>query len=245
MECVNQIYVKRTGFFVRCGKCYPCLDYKHKGWQVRLQSELKLSKSSYFVTITFDQANYPDPDSLDKAKEEITLFLKRLRHDPFATDIKYYLVAEYGNLTKRLHYHALLFNLEGSILQVQKNLERIWNKGLIHIGTVTPGSINYVTDYILKNDMSQCYRAMSKGIGLGYVTDRKIKYHQDSMNSSIKTNDGTYPMPRYYSTRIYSPDQRKELYDKNLTRIESFDPWARSNKERNIKNRLNHKKTKK
>lgn len=243
MECVNQIFIKKIGFTVPCGKCYPCLERKHNDWQVRLQYELRSSKTAYFLTFTFDDNNYPVPDTLDQAKRIITLFIKRIRHEKRFEGLRYFIVAEYGLKTHRLHYHGLMFNLNGSMVAVQSEMEQLWKNGMVHIGTVEPGSINYVTDYILKNDSSQVYRTFSKGIGKSYISDKIISYHQNNLQSQVRTPFGNYSMPRYYKKKIFTDNQLKEIYERESTRIKDEKPFTRINKENYIRQKLTRKKS--
>lgn len=64
---------------------------------------------------------------------------------------KYFSCGEYGDIFHRPHYHVILWsstlNFSGSD---EEYIKKSWQNGFIKIGTVTEGSINYVTGYVLK-----------------------------------------------------------------------------------------------
>ena len=51
---VPQIKDERAKYVpVGCGKCMECLKQKARGWQVRLQEELRNNRTALFVTFSF------------------------------------------------------------------------------------------------------------------------------------------------------------------------------------------------
>ena len=116
---------------IPCGKCIGCrLEYSRQ-WANRCMLELQYHKSSYFVTLTYDDEHVPigyyaDP-STGEAKESMTLrkrdfqlFMKRLRKQT-GQDLRFFMAGEYGSQTFRPHYHAIIFGLELDDLQFWKN----------------------------------------------------------------------------------------------------------------------------
>jgi len=117
-----------------------------------------------FITLTYADEHLPYGHTL--VKRDFQLFMKRLRkeHDLNNEDakIRFFHCGEYGETTKRPHYHAILFgidfadkkkhseNARGEILYKSSTLDRIWGKGHCLIGAVTPESCGYVARYILK-----------------------------------------------------------------------------------------------
>jgi len=115
--------------------------------------ETQLHESSYFVTLTYDKA----PRELDHA--DFQLFMKRLRkkHGP----IRFYMCGEYGDTTNRPHYHACLFGLHlsdlelyseagGNRLYTSETLSAVWTHGYCTIGQITMESAQYVASYCVK-----------------------------------------------------------------------------------------------
>lgn len=221
MKCLNPIFIRKGNLSVPCGKCVACRENLLNSWTARLLNEVNSSLTAYFFTLTFNDENYPVENTENKAKLEIQQFFKRLRRKieiKFNQDdikpIKYYAVGEYGNQTKRFHFHALIYNIPGSMVASQKLVEDTWGNGFVHIGKVQPGSVKYILDYLIKNEDSM--RLISKGLGVEYVTENKIKFHQDNLNCQVTTNGFKYPMHRYYKDRIFTQEQKKKI-------VESFE----------------------
>jgi hypothetical protein len=79
--------------------------------------------------------------------------------------IRFWGCGEYGSKSGRAHYHVILFNIKiydkepdpqqpishsGEKQYFSETLQKIWGKGRISFGTVTPESCNYVARYTLK-----------------------------------------------------------------------------------------------
>ena len=161
---------------VPCGQCIGCrLEYKRQ-WALRCVHEASLYKHNSFLTLTYNDDNLPDGGTL--VKEHWQEFMKALRQWRVRTcpgckgegkdcmecesrRIRFYMVGEYGEDKQRPHYHALLFNLDFAdkygirrskrhLVYGSPQVEKIWQKGDIYLGTVTPASAQYVTGYITK-----------------------------------------------------------------------------------------------
>ena len=151
--------------------------------------------------------------TLDKA--DLQKFWKRLRKTQ-KSKIKYYAVGEYGEKKKRPHYHAIVFNIENV-----NQLADVWQKGDVHVGTVSGDSIGYTAGYVNKgkiipqfkgDDRIKEFSVMSKGLGKNYLTDQIIKYHKKDIERNYVTLDGNVrvALPRYYRDRIYSDFEKKQ-----------------------------------
>lgn len=107
---------------IPCGKCVGCrLEYS-KQWANRCMLELQYHDSAYFVTLTYNdfavpKSYYPDPEtgeaqqSLTLSKRDWQLFMKRLRFQHSADNLRFFMCGEYGPSTYRPHYHAIIFGL--------------------------------------------------------------------------------------------------------------------------------------
>lgn len=167
------------GLEVPCTKCVPCKKRRIQDWVFRMMQEEKVSSSSFFVTLTYDEQHLP----YTKCKyptlkiSDIQNFIKRLRKlniiaykkykyfktpeskrqstyriDCINKPIRYYAVGEYAPLHKRPHYHLIIFNLEN-----ENSIPIAWTCpisrvliGNVHCGQVTQQSITYTTKYIDK-----------------------------------------------------------------------------------------------
>lgn len=193
MECFGPISIPRPGgngsadrLTVPCGLCAACLNRIRSGWAARLQAEWKHSKTSYFVTLTYNDDHLPlmiDDDgqcqpTLDKS--QIQRFLKRLRKanekayfrstikekmplTHFGLKIRYFLIGEYGTKTGRPHYHLLIFGLPGNLDTTNYLIKEAWKEkglsiGTCYIGSVSDQSINYVAGYVINPKESEQLR---------------------------------------------------------------------------------------
>lgn len=220
---------------VPCGKCYQCLNSKRDEWTFRLENEQKVSNTSLFLTLTYDQENVPliavplDNYRTVKVptlkKEDLQSFIKNLRHhqkrkskDPIT--LRYYAVGEYGTKYQRPHYHLILFNLNKNSI---KHLDKIWKKGRIDVGTATTAAIKYVTKYVINKDKETSkkigreveFATMSRRPGLGEnYTHSFIDYHRETAQLRVRMNNGTFiPLPRYYREKMFSKDEWKKYLD--------------------------------
>lgn len=126
-----------------CGKCYPCLAKRKRLWATRLLLEQLLHESSFFVTLTYDEEHVPCDGSV--CVRAAQRFLKRLREKMAPAKLRYFIVGEYGDVTWRPHYHAVLFGLRDPSL-----VKESWTLGFCHIGQLTAQSAAYVVSYTVK-----------------------------------------------------------------------------------------------
>lgn len=205
-------------FALPCGKCISCrLEYGRQ-WAVRCLHESKMHERNSFITLTYDDSHLKSPKLI---YEDWQLFMKKLRKTQDAP-IGCLVTGEYGDKTKRPHWHALLFNYEprdgtpirttdlGHKVYSSQNLTDLWGKGLTEYGSITLQSASYCARYALKKlthgfDGSHEYEPISKksskhAIGKTYLE----KHHLDIFNSGfvlLDQPDGTKvkcPIPRYY-----------------------------------------------
>lgn len=119
-----------------------CRVAKRREWTARLVLEAMSHQENAFVTLTFNEENYPKDGSV--CVRDMQLWLKRLRElvGPF----RYCVTGEYGEQTWRAHYHALLFGVSPSL----EALNASWKFGWTQKGTVTLASAGYVAAYTIK-----------------------------------------------------------------------------------------------
>lgn len=209
---------------VPCGKCVACLINKRWDWTFRLQEEHKVSRSSHFVTLTYDAKHLRTNYSL--CKRDLQLYIKRLRKRDETTRIRYYAVGEYGSKSGRPHYHLLLFN------SVEQDIRSAWvdsrgvGIGIVHVGKVLPASIAYVTKYMIQKEnypdgMEKPFATMSRRYGIGghYLSDDMVSWHRaDDRNYTVRPGNIKGRLPRFYKDKIwYKPADRERISAKALT----------------------------
>lgn len=117
--------------------------------------EASLHEANSFVSLTYAKA----PVGL--VPRDLELFWKRLRRHLSPLRISYFACGEYGELTRRPHYHACIFGWwpsdavrhgsgGGNPLYRSATLEELWGHGHCPFGTVTFESAQYVAGYISK-----------------------------------------------------------------------------------------------
>lgn len=188
--------------YLPCGKCIGCrLDYSRM-WMARISKEASLYPNNAFLTLTYNPKNLPIKETINTetgelitgnplVKKHVQQFIKKLRREYEyhfnKKGIRYYACGEYGGRTRRPHYHIALFNTDttafgdikvigtnqqGDALYTSEKIEKIWGKGFITIGDLTPQSAAYIARYMLKKqkgDGKEWYYE-SQGIISEYTT---------------------------------------------------------------------------
>lgn len=127
---------------------------------MRCVHEASLHEENAFITLTYDDDHLPVGGTLKK--DDWQRFAKRLRKYFKGRKIKYFHCGEYGERTKRPHYHALLFGVDfsdkvafkksadGSTIYTSETLSRLWPAGFCTTGAVTFESAAYCARYVMK-----------------------------------------------------------------------------------------------
>jgi hypothetical protein len=209
MGCVKMIHLK-SGDVVPCGKCGLCLRSKRNAWSFRLRQEAKCSSHNYFVTLTYSQQNVPKDDKKQNVlcKADLQKYFKRLRKD--VGKIRYYAVGEYGGVTKRPHYHLIVF----ASREISADISANWSSGYVDIKRLSGGSIHYVTKYVIDKKLTSksvkpfSVMSLKPAIGSAYL-DFAIKYLAPSLRMMVRLDGIPIALPRYYKDRIYTPKQKQ------------------------------------
>lgn len=233
-----------------CGQCIGCrLDYSLE-WAQRIMHEKTLHQSSWFITLTYNDENLPISQTIDNETgeyfENSTLmpkhlqdFLKRLRDHQerdFNKKIRFFACGEYGDQSRRRHYHAIIFGLEipdltpykisanKDIIYSSNYIGNIWGKGFVTVGEVTTESRAYVRRYIMKKQkgfLAEDYKVLKiepeftrmsrkPGIGRDYYEAHKDMFELDEV--FMKKKNGTIKLkPARYYEKKYDLENPKEL----------------------------------
>lgn len=226
-------FVKLNGvsFQLPCGKCIECrLEYARE-WAVRCVHESKMHENNAFITLTYDDEHLESPKLI---YSDFQKWMKKIRKGPYidprgrlryaypdgknAPAIGVMVVGEYGEKTKRPHWHAIVFNWappdgvylysneRGDKSYTSEILSKTWGKGRAEFGEVTFQSAGYCARYSAKKlvhgrDESHEFHPISKksskhAIGKKYLE----KFWPDIFNSGeIRLSDGSScSIPRYY-----------------------------------------------
>jgi len=244
-ETTNGRYLTHVN--VGCGKCAKCIDRSKAEIAFRAEMEMRLSKTAYFVTLTYDNNNVPYDKWGNKIleKNHLQKYLKRLRiaqqrYKGHMTKETYYYglnlkkdklsfigCGEYGHQRGRPHYHLIIFN------GCKKIIESEWGAGEVWCEWAGPGSINYVVKYMDKKrghrtdnwKVPKEFRVNSTNMGLEYI-EKMGKWHRKNPEV-MYCHNGKFmvPMSRYYREKIWSDENEREK--QTLALIESLESEKR------------------
>lgn len=233
-----------------CGTCFGCRQARSRHWAIRCTHEASLWDHNLFLTLTYDDAHLRWPYALDK--KHLQGFLKNLRrrfdgaqpdprrHHP----IRFFASGEYGDITKRPHYHVLLYNLRlldlekyGDTSTTSPSLRLLWRHGSHLCEEVTPATIRYVAGYATKKVMGPIapdyysrtdpetgewtrvqrpFNTMSRRPGVG--SDWYHRYKRDLRRGHLRFDGNESSIPRFYETK-YCADFPEEKDERDLQRI--------------------------
>lgn len=202
---------------VACGQCIGCKLDRSRDWAIRCVHEAQMHDENSFITLTYNNKNLPEDESLDV--EHFQKFMKRLRKKNQHKKIRFLHSGEYGSTCprhntencnkcgklQRPHYHALLFNHDfqdkyfwkernGYRVYRSEELEKTWDKGNIEIGNLTFESAAYVARYTTKK-----------------ITGDDALAHYEKIDT---TTGEIYPVTPEYITMSRRPGIGKTWYDK-------------------------------
>lgn len=227
-------------FQLPCGKCIECrLEYARDA-ATRCMHESQMHPENSFVTLTYSDENLRD-NRLDYS--DFQGFMKRLRTQRWrdwlahlgksedwyhvlpksqkkihseALAIPFFATGEYGDKSKRMHWHAILFNYSPQDLkkhyvtdlghQVFKSeeLNNIWQHGNTEVGSVTAQSANYVARYSAKklchgDDQSHVFQPIHKRSTRHAIGKKWLEtYYPDILKGFVTIDGARTAVPRYY-----------------------------------------------
>jgi len=243
MQCINKIKAgwtpsgeltfspkaaskELTGFELECRKCLPCRLNIAREKAIRTYHESKMHQDNIFLTLTYSD-NHLGTGKLNYL--DFQLFMKRLRelHNRGIKDkelkkertISYMVTGEYGDQTKRPHWHAIIFNYRprdekpkytsdlDHDVYTSEILNELWGKGFVEYGSVTIDSANYVARYAAKKlvhgmDEQHDYHPIHKTSSKHALGKRWIeKYWKHTFDNGYVylPNGQKTKIPRYYT----------------------------------------------
>ena len=211
--------------------------------------EAKQYKHNYFLTLTYDEEHLPRLDMQDTVystlyKKDLQKFLKDLRryyeYHYKHVGIRFYACGEYGDKTKRAHYHLIMFNMpiytnlpnykknhEGIMLKEGGFLTDIWKKGYVVVAPMEWSCAAYVARYCTKkitgNRSDEYYRGrtpefsvMSRNPGIArnfYDMHKNEIYKNDEIFITGKGNKTQKVQPSTYYDKLYDVENAEDLED--------------------------------
>lgn len=138
-----------------CGGCLPCRYNRRRMWTARIVLESYCHKHCSFLTLTYaDVPNGhhgpPAPWTVSLHKDHLQGFFKRLRAR--GVRVRYFAVGEYGERSGRAHFHAALYGIPATALDL---VQSCWEFGSVHLGNLEPDSAQYIAGYVCKKMISK------------------------------------------------------------------------------------------
>lgn len=174
-----------TGHYVRCRNCTRCKQAKTYFWFFRSISEIFNSPATWFLTLTYRQAN----QNLEKfSYNDVQKFLKRFRTHFSGTSrskLRYLFTTE-THKSGVLHYHALIHvNSDVS----RRDLEEIWTNGFtkcLLVASIKSSEKPHLTDKRIDfaSDVARRARYVSKYVSKSGRVRASQKY-----GMGFKAND--------------------------------------------------------
>ena len=200
----------RNGTDVPCGKCAECIIAYRNAWVCRILAESQYYDGLYFVTLTYSDENlvYGDDEYAILNFEDVQKYFKKLRKAGLS--FKYFAVGEYGERSKRPHYHVIFMLKETCDINV---FDEKWVFGGVHIMNAGNGNIRYATKDMLKfvgdETRFKAQFRVSKGMGMSFCEKHKAWYVSDlDDRHKVYVFGDDFVMPRYMKLKIYSQGER-------------------------------------
>lgn len=201
-------------FQLPCGQCLECRLTYAREWAIRCVHEASCYEKNAFITLTYSDENLKSPKLVYSDFQKFMKKLRKTQNEPVGV----FVTGEYGEKTKRPHWHAIVFNwFPGDSKPKYKNergdqvweselLSKTWGHGLAELGSVTMESASYCARYAAKKlahgkDQEHEFHPISKksskqAIGKKYLE----KYWPNIFNygKNILIDGTEVPIPRYY-----------------------------------------------
>lgn len=154
-----------VGFELPCRKCLPCRIAIGREKAIRCWHESKCHEDNIFLTLTYDDDHCPNGLEYSHFQKFMKDLRERLSRDVRCKDesyISFMVTGEFGEKTKRPHWHAILFNYKpedavssyatemGEEVFTSKFVDELWGRGFCNFGSVTMDSASYVARYAAK-----------------------------------------------------------------------------------------------
>ncbi len=242
---------------IPCGQCEVCKANQARKKAERATAEAATWEHNEVINLTYNDEHLPYNTRADGKKvptlkyKDVQDFKKRLlkywKEKYGQEGIRFMCACEYGEKHQRPHYHMIMFNFEcedkydwgytkkGSKEYRSPTIEKIWGKGNVTLGDVTPETIQYVANYCLKKFKGKkakgIYEKMGiepesvkssnrKGLGALFYEKHKETYLEHG-KCFVGTENGlkTISSNKYFDKLLANEYGDKLLEEKKLKRM--------------------------
>lgn len=199
-------------------------------------------KENCFVTLTYDDDHLPAGGHLEP--RSVQLWLKRARKELYPRRFRYFLVGEYGDVSRRPHYHLSLFGVSSLSRNAdtgeyfERSAARTWGKGFVQVAEFNELTAQYVAGYVVKkmthaNDprllgLSPEFARMSRRPGLGATAmgtiskallDAGLSWETGDIPHELRIGGKRIPLGRYLLGKLrkevgFTDEYTKEVRDR-------------------------------
>ena len=233
-------------FYVPCGQCINCLYAKSNEWALKADKEAKMHEKNAFLTISYMDSwapknwlAYPNGTGVGSLQySDIQKLWKRMRKD--GIEFRYLACSEYGPMTLRPHYHAIMFGYYPDDCYFWKNenghdyfrsptLEKYWqDRGMIIIAEARGDVMGYVAKYHTKlkelkvpdgfweeREAEKLYMSRNPGIGIPWL---EKYWPQVARHNAVEYKGRLMPIPRTFCKwlTLNQPEIAKRLYRERM-----------------------------
>lgn len=237
-------------FEFECRRCLPCRLNVAREKAIRAFHEARMHENNIFLTLTYSDKHLESPRLIYSHFQNFMKSLReRITGDVTDKDLRlrlyspYYVTGEYGEETKRPHWHAIIFNYSPSDLRFLRTSDRgdkvyaskfiddLWGKNdpevkPNEIGEVTIESAGYVARYAAKklvhgkdqeHDFHPIHKTSSRrAIGRSWI---EKYYKQTFLNGFVVLPNGSQmKIPRYYVD--WAKKHQPEIWLRYVTEVQ-------------------------
>lgn len=196
-----------------------------------------------FVTLTYRDDCLPGDGCL--VPDHATVFIRELRRQLYPVRIRYFLVGEYGETTRRPHYHLSLFGVSAyqgiNNKRVDAAINDAWGMGYTSVYEFNHLTAQYVSGYVVKKLKDRKdgfepavpeFARMSNrpGIGanaMGVVAKALLDTHSDWESGDVprvlRIGQRSIPLGRYLLARLRREVGFSEAYIKEVRDRTSYE----------------------
>lgn len=222
MKCTAPYFSTHNGAYA-CGRCASCLSVRRRTWAGRLILEsYSHPVGSVFCTLTYDR------DVSTLSVRDAQLWLKRLRKR--VGKVRVFYCGEYGEVTQRPHYHAVVFGLPycagGPVKKHGKGffcvcstcniVRETWGNGFTSVGNFSERRAMYIAGYVMKKMTHRLdprlegrepeFARMSLNPGIGKLSIGKladlVKNYKKVVPGGYELGGRLLPLGRYLRKQI-------------------------------------------
>jgi hypothetical protein len=222
-------------------------------WSIRAYHESTLHDFNSFLTLTYDDDHLPADGKLQKP--DLQNFFKKMRH---RYKFRYIACGEYGENTRRPHYHAIIFgenfNVYSQRTDIDQNMytnsvvEKLWGNGMVSIAECNMQTIMYTCGYVHKKvGDDESFQLMSRrpGIGKNWLEKYKTDITMTNGNPMVTIEGREFPVPpRYLDWEEEDMKQvKKARKEFAQAKARNYGPLSIASKEKNHRAKLNQRES--